>query len=123
MLKNYVQTGTVTKGEKVPFQHRRCASYGAGVLHILRHCRKMLHKSISKLCRKVHKPLRTFTDWRIIKICPYLSVCQTQWLFFSAYFIKIRSRFSAQKNPMTLFVRGGLLYYVAVNYQYTICKI
>ena len=34
----------------------------------------MLHKSTSKLCRKVHRPLRTFTDWRIIKICPYLSV-------------------------------------------------
>ena len=57
-----------------------------------------------------------------VRICPYLSVCQTQWLFFSAYFIKIRSLFSAQKTPLTPFGRGHLLYYVAVNYQYTICK-
>ncbi len=31
MLKNYVQTGTVTKGKKVPFQHRRCTSYFAAL--------------------------------------------------------------------------------------------
>ena len=40
-----------------------------------------------------NKNLSVFVRFR-----PYLSVCQTQWLFFSAYFIKIRSRFSAQKN-------------------------
>ncbi len=30
--------------------------------------------------------------------------------------------FFCSKKYLTLFVRGHLLYYVAVNYQYTICK-
>ncbi len=59
-----------------------------------------------------NKNLSVFVRFR-----PYLSVCQTQWLFFSAYFIKIRSRFSAQKTPLTPFVRGRLLYYITVNYN------
>ena len=52
----------------------RCASYGAAVLHILRHCRKMLHKSASRLCRKVYRRLQTITDQGMKKICPFLSV-------------------------------------------------
>ena len=61
----------------------RCASYGAAVLHILRHCRKMLHKSTSS--QAMPQSLRTFTDdYRQgdEKICPFLSVsgciCQSQ---------------------------------------------
>ena len=38
----------------------RCASYGAAVLHILRHCRKMLHKSTSS--QAMPQSLQTFTD-------------------------------------------------------------
>ena len=59
-----------------------------------------------------NKNLSVFVRFR-----PYLSVCQTQWLFFSAYFIKIRSLFSAQKTPLTPFVRERLLYYITVNYN------
>ena len=64
----------------------RCASYGAAVLHILRHCRKMLHKSASRLCRKVYGPLQTRGHK---EICLYLSGAKHK-LFFSAYFVKIR---------------------------------
>ena len=52
----------------------RCASYGAAVPHILRHCCKMLHKSASRLCRKVYRRLQTITDQGMKKICPFLSV-------------------------------------------------
>ena len=64
----------------------RCASYGAAVLHILRHCRKMLHKSTSS--QAMPQSLQTITDdYRqgdeknlsvLVCICPYLSVCKTQ---------------------------------------------
>ena len=59
-----------------------------GALHILRHCRKMLHKSTSS--QAMPQSLRTFTDsYRQEghkEICLYLSVAKHK-LCFSAYFV------------------------------------
>ena len=55
----------------------RCASYGAAVLHILRHCRKMLHKSTSS--QALPQSLRTFTDdYRQEVIRRFVCICQAQ---------------------------------------------
>ena len=69
MLKNYVQTGTVTKGEKGAVSAPQVYLIFCGIA-----AKCFINPPHRRLCRKVHRRLQTITDKGMKKICPFLSV-------------------------------------------------